>query len=394
MPDAHMTCIDLWCKAGSSNEDIGEEGMAHFLEHMIFKGSHFYEAGEFDRHIESLGGSSNAATGFDDVHFHVLVPSNELEPACQALLDLVLNPAIRTIDYEMEREVVLEEIAQHNDQPDEKVFQALLEVCWKNHSYSNPILGLKESLIKNTPNDMKKFHSKMYIPSNCCLSIAGPYDSGIKKIINNSLLARTNLNNQDIIPYKKIKKPRFNKGRRLIKIPRLEVPRLIMAWPASCANQQMKLMGEDIGTSILADGMSSRLVKHLREELKIVESIEMDITALEHGGLIILEACCKEKNIKYLEKEIAKILFDALYEEIQIEELKRSIKLIKNGFYFSLESTSQVASLAGSNTLWGRNQKLLDPLNYIELWNEDKLKEQVFSLLQPENCFTLIAIPD
>ena len=74
MPDAALTCLDFWCRGGSAWEHEGEEGIAHFLEHMVFKGSRALGPGEFDRRIEALGGSSNAATGFDDVHFHVLVP--------------------------------------------------------------------------------------------------------------------------------------------------------------------------------------------------------------------------------------------------------------------------------------------------------------------------------
>ena len=125
MSNAPLTCIDLWCKGGSFFEKKGEEGLAHFLEHMIFKGSDALDAGEFDRRIEALGGSSNAATGFDDVHFHVLVPPKVVSEALELLLDLVLKPALLPNAYAMEREVVLEEIAQHNDQPEEKVFQTL-----------------------------------------------------------------------------------------------------------------------------------------------------------------------------------------------------------------------------------------------------------------------------
>ena len=125
MPDADLTCLDFWCRGGSTFEDHGEEGLAHFLEHMVFKGSATLQAGEFDRRIEALGGSSNAATGFDDVHFHVLVPSSCAQNALDLLLDLVLNPALREDAYGMERDVVLEEIAQYRDQPDEQVFQTL-----------------------------------------------------------------------------------------------------------------------------------------------------------------------------------------------------------------------------------------------------------------------------
>ena len=74
LPEAPVVCLDFWCRAGSASETAAESGMAHFLEHMVFKGSSQLPAGEFDRRVEALGGSSNAATGFDDVHFHVLIP--------------------------------------------------------------------------------------------------------------------------------------------------------------------------------------------------------------------------------------------------------------------------------------------------------------------------------
>ena len=179
MPDAPLTCLDLWFRAGSFTEAPGEEGLAHFLEHMVFKGSACHEAGEFDRKIEALSGSSNAATGFDDVHFHVLVPSKVVAPALDLLLDLVLKPALLPAEYSLEREVVLEEIAQHNDQPDEKVFQKLLSTCWSNHAYGRPILGFEKSLKNSNPSTMKSFHKRLYRASNCCLSIAGVLPKGI-----------------------------------------------------------------------------------------------------------------------------------------------------------------------------------------------------------------------
>ena len=98
LPEAPLTCIDLWCKAGSAYEREGEEGIAHFLEHMIFKGSSKLKAGEFDLRIEALGGSSNAATGLDDVHFYVLVPPETIEEALNLLINLVLSPAIDKTD--------------------------------------------------------------------------------------------------------------------------------------------------------------------------------------------------------------------------------------------------------------------------------------------------------
>ena len=127
MKDSTLTCIDFWCKAGSIYEDKNEEGMAHFLEHMIFKGSKNLLEGEFDLRIESLGGSSNAATGLDDVHYHVLVPPEYIEEALRLLLELLLFPEIEQNAFDMEKEVVLEEIAQNIEQPDEIIYMKLLK---------------------------------------------------------------------------------------------------------------------------------------------------------------------------------------------------------------------------------------------------------------------------
>ena len=97
-----LTCIDFWCKGGSLYEMKDEEGMAHFLEHMIFKGSKNLKEGEFDLKIESLGGSSNAATGLDDVHYHVLVPPEKIEEGLNLILELLLFPKFEKEAFEGE----------------------------------------------------------------------------------------------------------------------------------------------------------------------------------------------------------------------------------------------------------------------------------------------------
>ncbi len=393
MPDAPLTCLDIWCRAGSSSEKPGEEGLAHFLEHMVFKGSENLLEGEFDRQIEALGGSSNAATGFDDVHYHILVPPNVALPGLELLLNLVLSPSIHHDAFCIEREVVLEEIAQYKDQPDEQVFQKLLESCLAPHAYGRPILGLEESLKKSEPKNLKDFHQRLYKPENICLSIAGQIPKGIENFLSNSYLAElkniTGVNSPDSTSQTLI----FNKGRMEIQIPRLEASRLLMAWQIGPAKNQLLTMGADIATSLLAEGRRSRMVSKLRENLQIVESIDMDITVLEQGGLVLLEACCHESNLDLVEKEIHKELSKSMKTNFNKHELDRACQLVKNGLYFSLETTSQVAGLAGNQTLWNRNQSLLKPLKYINYWTESQLKLDIFDLLQPEEGFTLIARP-
>ncbi len=393
MPDAPLTCIDFWCKAGSSVERPGEEGLAHFLEHMVFKGSADLAAGEFDRKIEALGGSSNAATGFDDVHFHVLVPPNAAAEALGLLLNLVLSPALRAEAYATERSVVLEEIAQYRDQPDEQMVQQLLEACCPNHPYGRAILGFESSLQASDPEQMRAFHSRCYRGPNCCIAIAGAIPQGLQDMLGQSSLAQLNSEANEAADSADFQAINFQTGRSETHIARLESSRILMAWPLPSANNQAMVMGADLATTLFAEGRRSRLVQHLREELQIVESIEMDITVLEQGSLVMLEACCKEEQLEQVEKEIQHLLQASLSAVPQPHELKRANQLVSNGLCFSLEAPSQVAGLAGSQALWHRSQPLLAPLDHLSTWTGTRLQEAMLPLLQPEGSFTLIAKP-
>ena len=391
IPDAALTCLDFWCRGGSAWERSGEEGLAHFLEHMVFKGSRRLGPGEFDRRIEALGGSSNAATGFDDVHYHVLVPFEESKEALDLLLDLVLDPALEQDCFSMERDVVLEEIAQYRDQPDDQVLQTLLELCCAPHCYGRPILGWENSLREMEPEGMRSYHQRRYQGANCCLSVAGTIEKGlIDHMLNSPLSALAKLTDS---ARDKTAKPSlsFHSGREFRTFPRLEAARLMMVWPIASADDQLAIAGADLATTILSEGRRSRLVQRLREELQIVESIDMDVTTLEQGSLVMLEACCPDDQIERVELEIHQILVNSLTTAITDEEFNRAMQLVGNGHRFSLEAPGAVAASVGSQTLWGRHRDLLAPLQDLMHWDASTLREQVMPLLQPERSFTLIA---
>ena len=391
VPDAPLTCIDLWCKGGSSFEKKGEEGIAHFLEHMIFKGSNKLREGEFDKEIETLSGSSNAATGLDDVHYYVLVPPKGVKTAIDLLTNIVLAPSLDINQYSLEKEVVLEEIAQHKDQPDDQIMQCLLENCWPMHAYGRSILGLEDSLNKSQPESMRDFHERQYKPENLALSIVGYIPKDIEKIITNTDLTTSKKVSKERLPLENLIKPDFQPGRKEIEVSRLESARITMAWELPPAKNQQFLMGADIATSILAEGRRSRLVHHLREELQIVESIDMGISVLEQGSLFLLEACCEEQNLSKVENEIHSIFIDCIKNPSLPKEVERAKQLVRNSICFGLELPSQIAAISASQILWGRHQSLLEPLNFIDLWESSNLQTSLFSELEPSKSFTLIA---
>ena len=392
MPDAPLTCIDFWCQAGSSSERSGEEGIAHFLEHMVFKGSGRLAAGAFDEAIEALGGSSNAATGFDDVHFHVLVPPDRAAEALDLLLELVLKPALEPQGFATERDVVLEEIAQYADQPTEQVLQSILSLGCGDHAYGRPILGDVATLNAMEPSLMRRFHQRRYLGPNCTLALAGPAPETLKPAIAASALAdlpgdRNKPSSHQPLPLM------LHAGRHTQRVDRLESARILMLWTTAPAHNQDAVMGADLATTLLGEGRRSRLVERLREELQLVESISMDLTALEEGSLITLEVICPEDALPAVEQEINAVLHQVADEAVSEQELRRGYQLVSNSLRYSLESVGHVTGLCASHVLWNRNQDLLSPLNHLSQWSAERLQTELFPALLPEKACVLIARP-
>ncbi len=391
VPNAPLLCLDIWCKAGSINEKKGEEGLAHFLEHMLFKGSGKLAKGDFDLKIESIGGSSNAATGYDDVHYYVLIPPDKIDQGIDLLAQLVLNPLFDKKEFDLEREVVLEEIAQQNDQPDETIFQSLLEECWSNQPYGRPILGSEYSLKGTSCDSMKSFHERLYLARNIVLSIAGNVPTNIKDIVQNSEFGALTKNITKNIDTINQSDHIFYTGYKELKVERLESSRIIIGWELPPTKDEFNSIGADIISSLLAEGRKSLLVNTLVEKLRLVNNIDVDVTTLEKGGVLILEALCEEKNIIKVEQHIHALISDIGKNGISKEDFNRAKKLVLNSHCFYQETPRQIAGLKGNQHLWGRSTSLSKEKEIADKWTPNKLKDRIINNFIPENSFTIIA---
>ncbi|WP_255003339.1 M16 family metallopeptidase [Cyanobium sp. HWJ4-Hawea] len=390
MESAPLVCIDFWCRAGSAFEGPGESGMAHFLEHMVFKGSRTLAAGEFDRRIEALGGQSNAATGFDDVHFHLLIPPVAAAEALELLMELVLEPRLDQEAFNMERQVVLEELAQSQDQPDEVALQTLLSMGCPNHPYGEAILGKREALLGHTPAAMGAFGQRLYGANRCVLAMAGQLEGlELEQHLNSSALARLKV--VDGPPPGQMLE--VAAGQHRISLPRLESARLLMLWPMPKASELEAVMGADILTTVLAEGRRSRLVDRLREQLRIVESIDLELHALESGSFALLEAVCDVEDLPAVRDAIGQVWQELMEQPLGESEWQRAQRLVANGYRFGLEAPGGVAGLIGSNALWGRPPALETPLALLERWSAERLHNQMLPCLDPQRAFVLEALP-
>ena len=387
-----LISIDIWCKAGSSFEDVDKNGTAHFLEHMIFKGSNKIMPGEFDHKIESLGGLSNASTGYDDVHYHVLVPPNNFKESLALLTNIVVAPDFNPDEFIKEKGVVIDEIKQQNDQPEERLFNYFLKRVWLSPNYANSILGTEHSIKNLEINDLVKFHSKHYTTEKICIAIAGNLSEEIYKIFEKSDLSgikeSPNLINQKNKPSLKIRN-----GRESVKFDNLEFSRIFMAWFIPNLNDQKNIIGLEILASILSVGRNSRLVKILKEDSNLVESVYVDVNAGELGGLFIMEASCESKDIDLVEKKINKTIDEiSNCKALTLDEIKKAINIVKSNYIFNLETSTQLSSFFGNELLWGRKSSINNLESHLKYWNDlDNFKE-ITEYIRGEK-FTLVASP-
>jgi len=392
-----LISIDIWCKAGSSFEEVNKNGTAHFLEHMIFKGSNKIMPGEFDHKIESLGGLSNAATGYDDVHYHVLVPPNNFRESLALLTNIVFSPDLNPNEFIKEKGVVIDEIKQQNDQPEERLYNFFLERVWLSPNYANSILGTERSIKELDINDLEKFHREYYTSQNICIAIAGNLSREIYKTFEKSDLSCINKKpifkdlNLDNIKNKPSLKIR--NGRELIKFDNLEFSRIFMAWLIPNLNDQKKIIGLEILASLLCVGKNSRLVKTLKEDSNLVESVYVDVNASELGGLFIIEASCESKDIFLVEKQINKIMDQiSNFKVLTLEEIQKAINIVKSNYVFNLETSTQLSSFFGNELLWGRKSSINNLESHLKYWKDlDNFKEITKYICQEK--FTLIASP-
>ena len=390
LADSPLVCLDFWCRAGSVFEAPGESGMAHFLEHMVFKGSERLGPGEFDLRIEAMGGNSNAATGFDDVHYHVLIPPEAAADALDLLLDLVLHPRLDHDAFAMERQVVLEELAQSEDQPDEMAFQQLLRLGCPDHAYGEPILGQRELLLAQTPEAMAGFHQRLYGANRCVLALSG----AVEPAALGDRLERSALANLPAVLEPARRSPLVVKpGEHRLALPRLESARLLMLWGLPPAADLHGVMGADLLTTVLAEGRRSRLVERLREQLRIVESVDLDLHVMESGSFALLEAICEPDELPAVRQAITEVWSKLLQEGLPELEWQRAQRLVANGYRFGLEAAGGVAGLIGSNRLWGRAHGLSQPLEDIERWDRQELVRWAVPLLDPAAACILEAVP-
>ena len=338
--------VDVWVRAGASKEPAEWAGMAHFLEHMVFKGTQRLQPGEFDWAIESQGGMTNAATSHDYAHFYITVAASALPQTLPYLADLLLCAAIPADEFVRERQVVLEEIRQAHDDPDWVGYQALCELLYGEHAYGRAVLGSPDILSARSPEEMRRFHQAHYQPQNMTVVIAG----GISQQTALSLVQQSFDRFAPAIwcPEAEAKPlPMPSHQRRVIALPNLEQSRLTMAWMGPGIADLPRACGLDVISVLLGGGQTSRLVRELREERQLVRDVSSSFSLQADCSVLSLSMWLEAEHVETVEELVCDRIRQLAHTPVTATELARAKRLLLTDYAFSTETPGQIAGLYG-----------------------------------------------
>lgn len=390
---APVVTVDVWVRAGAAIEPEPWSGMAHFLEHMIFKGTNSLPPGRFDQIIENRGGVTNAATSHDYAHFFISTAAADLPDTLPHLADLLLHAAIPDQEFELERDVVLEEIRQSFDDPDGLGFQVLLETLYQSHPYGRPVLGDAARLAERSPQEMRWFHSAHYQPENMTVVVVGDveWESTLELVSRafDAFPSRTDCPH----PLVKAEPPLTEIRRQVLELPRLGLARLMLGWATPGVDSLRTAYGMDLLSALLASGRTSRLVRELREERYLVQDISSGFSLQRDSSLFTLTAWLDPAHLDQVEAIIGDRLSELASIPVSEVELKRCQRLLCNDYAFSTETAGQLAGLYGYYSTIAQPELAVAYPRVIPSFQPEELQQLASQYLSPLRYAAVVLQP-
>ena len=361
--DGDMVNVSSWVKTGSINENEHNNGISHFLEHLMFKGTHKHKAGEFDKILEAKGAIVNAATWKDYTFYYVTLPKGDgdenFNTAIELHADMMTDPVIP--DYEMgapfdinnknvtdkrERHVVIEEIRMRQDQPWTKVYNATNHAMYTNHPYKRDVIGTPEIISQVSQQEIMNYYRTFYSPKNVTTIIVGDFESDkvLNKIINEFRWGeRPEPPVHNLKPDEPVKEPVY-----VEKEANINSSFMMFGFLGALAKDLRNVIALEMLAIILGEGTSSRLYQNLIEnqEEQIFNLIDAEHYTFRDGSNFFIQA---NFNPEYKEKaiELVKDEIEKLKENITKRELEKAKKKVKSRFACDVETVSDIGETIG-----------------------------------------------
>jgi len=344
IPSVHSAALGIWVGAGSREERPEESGAAHFIEHMLFKGTENRSAADIARETDAIGGQMNAYTTKECTCFYARVLDSHLGQAMDILWDMVYHSSFTQEAVETERGVILEEIDMYEDTPDDLCVEKLCSAVFRGSPLARPILGREETLDSMTGDFLKEYHQRHYRADNTVVALCGSYSEDVLAELKTRLSALTAGERKPLVPA--VYYPDF-----VVTEKSIEQNHLTLAFPGLDFNSPRRFTMQVL-SSILGGGVSSRLFQQVREQQGLCYSIYAYGAGHEDTGLFCIYTALNRETEEKALGTICRVVREFQREGPTEEELSRAREQAKANVIMGMESTQARMSHAGRSLLF------------------------------------------
>jgi predicted Zn-dependent peptidase len=386
MKHIRSVSIGIWIKTGSRDEEPQWNGLSHFIEHMVFKGTRNRTAEAIARQVDSIGGNLDAFTAKECVCFNIKVLDEHLPVAFEVLSDLVLNPVFAVEDIVRERGVILEEIKMDEDNPEYLIHEIFTQNFWKDHPLGKPILGTKETVKGFEQPLVFDLYGKRFRPGNFIVAAAGnlnhkqfvdlvaKYFDGMKPLANGF-----HRSTPKIVPRITLRNKKS-----------LEQVQICMGVPSHPIAHEKRFASYVLNT-LLGGGMSSRLFQNIRERQGLAYSIYSDLNPYHDTGCMSVYAGTSRQSAGKVVQSVISEFRKLKSERIPDEELRRAKDQLKGSLMLSLESsTARMSNLARQDMYFDQFYGMDAVIQKIEAVTADDLHEMANDFFRTESIAVTI----
>ncbi|MFW6005500.1 MAG: M16 family metallopeptidase, partial [Desulfonatronovibrionaceae bacterium] len=387
----------LYVKAGAAHELPGEEGISHFLEHMVFKGTEKRGPGRLAREVEEAGGYINAGTSFDYTVYTIDLPSQNWRLGLDILNDMIFNSVFDPRELKQEKNVVLAEIQRARDNPDSRIFKSLQSVMFKDTPYEHPILGYEHTVQDFKAEDLKNYITRLYQPGSMVLAVSGNIEPDM--VLDEVEKVFGTLHNWGVRRLPDQVKPDDQLPRQPLKRIRLEYgpwnkSYMAIAMPAPDLNSPLT-PAADVLAYLLGGDKTSLLYSKLKYQKDLVHSISSSVLTLERTGLFYTYVQLNPDEMEKFWNRFMDVTTSLKADDFTQKQIQRAVVNIEESVLRSRETLGDKAASLGYNQLFIRNpQAMQNYLHNLRRVTKQDLQNIIDRYLSPESMGVSVLMPE
>lgn len=361
MTQVRSISIGVWLARGSRHETAERSGIAHFVEHMLFKGTGTRSAEDIAQAIDSIGGQLDAFTAKEYASYYIKVLDEHLPLALDVLSDIVLNPAFSPDDIEREKKVVIEEIKMVDDTPDDLVHEIFTQGFWENHPLGRPILGTRETVESFDAGLLRSYFRDTYTPSNLIVSAVGNLQHDHLRRLVEERFGHLQASSLPLVEEPPVVVPKV-----LIRNKELEQSHVCLGASSYAQDHEDRYAAYVLNT-LLGGSMSSRLFQNVREKRGLAYAVFSGLSAYRDAGSFTIYAGCANEAVGEVVDVVVEELRTIKQAPVPAAELQRAKDHLKGSLMLSLENTaSRMSHIARQEIYFDRQFGLDETLEGIE----------------------------